>query len=62
MAHLAKFFGTFVDLSHEMGAPDSKNPQPLENYGRHYRLLQLSRKVRRYESTLGNTPYSTSSR
>jgi hypothetical protein len=24
MAHLAKFSGTYVDVSHEMGAPDSK--------------------------------------
>jgi hypothetical protein len=31
MAHLAKFSGTFVDVSHEMGAPDSKKPPPLEN-------------------------------
>jgi hypothetical protein len=30
MADLAKFSGTSVDLSHEMGAPDSKNPPPLE--------------------------------
>jgi hypothetical protein len=31
MAHLAKFSGPFIDLSPEMGAPDSKNPPPLEN-------------------------------
>jgi hypothetical protein len=31
MADLAKFSGTFVDLSLEMGAPDSENPPPLEN-------------------------------
>jgi hypothetical protein len=31
MAHLAKFSGTFVNLSREVGAPDSKNPPPLEN-------------------------------
>jgi hypothetical protein len=31
MAHLTKISGTFVDLSLEMGAPDSKNPPPLEN-------------------------------
>jgi hypothetical protein len=31
MAHLAKFSGTFVNLSLEMGAPDSKNLPPLEN-------------------------------
>jgi hypothetical protein len=31
MAHLAKFSGTFVNLSPEMSAPDSKNPPPLEN-------------------------------
>jgi hypothetical protein len=31
MTHLAKFSGFFVKLSPEMGAPDSKNPPPLEN-------------------------------
>jgi hypothetical protein len=31
MAHLAKFSGTSIDLSLEMGAPDSRNPPPLEN-------------------------------
>jgi hypothetical protein len=32
MAHLAKFSGTSsVNLYPEMGAPDSKNPPPLEN-------------------------------
>jgi hypothetical protein len=31
MAHLAKFSGNSVDISHEMGAPDSKNPPPLKN-------------------------------
>jgi hypothetical protein len=31
MAHLAKFSGTSANLFPEMGAPDSKNPPPLEN-------------------------------
>jgi hypothetical protein len=31
MAHLAKFSVTYVNLCPEMGAPDSKNPPPLEN-------------------------------
>jgi hypothetical protein len=31
MAHLAEFSGTFVILSPEIGAPDIKNPPPLEN-------------------------------
>jgi hypothetical protein len=31
MAHLAKFSGTSVDISFEMGTPDSSNPPPLEN-------------------------------
>jgi hypothetical protein len=31
MEHLAKFFGTSLNLSSEMGAPDNKNPPPLEN-------------------------------
>jgi hypothetical protein len=29
MAHFAKFSGTFVDLSPEMGAPDSQIPRHL---------------------------------
>jgi hypothetical protein len=31
MAHLTKFSGSFVDISPEMRAPDSKTPPPLEN-------------------------------
>jgi hypothetical protein len=31
MAHLAKFSDISVNLSPKMGAPDSKNPPPLEN-------------------------------
>jgi hypothetical protein len=31
MAHLIKFSGAFVNLSSEMGAPDNRNPLPLEN-------------------------------
>jgi hypothetical protein len=31
MEHLTKFSGTSLNLSLEMGAPDNKNPSPLEN-------------------------------
>jgi hypothetical protein len=31
VAHLAKFSGTYVDLSPEMGAQDNKNPRQFKN-------------------------------